>query len=208
MRNEGGAGRLGTRMTVKTFAKRLYEEFSNHGVDDPCRIRSATTSSYSLFPVLVFPGQPDRLSAVRSRVGGANARFPRWRSRAPRGHVSHRPARQRSCKQAAAAIPRRSGLIIDGRQPERRLAVGADGGAGVAADVERLVGRKERRLGLLHAAGADRLSVDQQVDGPALAESFVCVLVVVTRQSRAGTGTRARSGSEASRERASRPSPD
>ena len=41
-----------------------------------------------------------------------------------------------------------------------------------------------------------------------ISSPFVFAVVVVTRQSRAGTGTRARSGSEASRGRASRPSPD
>jgi len=41
------------RMTVKIFAKSLYEEFSNHGVDD-----SAASLSYyfvfALFPFLFF----------------------------------------------------------------------------------------------------------------------------------------------------------
>ena len=92
------------RGRVKTFAKLLYEEFSNHGVDD-----SAASLSYyfvfSLFPFLFFLATPDRVSALRSSVGGANAGF-RARDHAARGHVSHRPARQRSCQQAAAATPR------------------------------------------------------------------------------------------------------
>ena len=52
-RNEGGAARPPGRLTVKAFAKLLYQAFSNHGVDD-----SAASLGYyfvfSLFPFLFF----------------------------------------------------------------------------------------------------------------------------------------------------------
>src|SRR3954453_12567787 len=75
--NERRAG----RMTVKTFAKSLYEEFRNHGVDD-----SAASLGYyfvfSLFPFLFFLATltaylPFVQASVGRMLGSARAIMPR-----------------------------------------------------------------------------------------------------------------------------------
>ena len=80
LRNENGAGRPRRRLTVKAFAKRLYEEFSNHGIDDG----AASLSYYfvfSLFPFLFFLATltaylPFVQASVARMLGSARAIMP------------------------------------------------------------------------------------------------------------------------------------
>ena len=80
VRDENGAGRPRRRLTVKAFAKRLYQEFSNHGVDDG----AASLSYYfvfSLFPFLFFLATltaylPFVQASVGRMLGSARAIMP------------------------------------------------------------------------------------------------------------------------------------
>jgi membrane protein len=80
LRNDNGVGRPRGRLTAKAFAKRLYEELSNHGVDDG----AASLGYYfvfSLFPFLFFLATltaylPFVQESVARMLGSARAIMP------------------------------------------------------------------------------------------------------------------------------------
>ena len=80
VRNESAVGHPARRLTVKAFAKRLYEELSNHGVDDG----AASLGYYfvfSLFPFLFFLATltaylPFVQESVARMLGSARAIMP------------------------------------------------------------------------------------------------------------------------------------